>query len=189
MTEKRRIAVLEILALPGKNLLGALVARQYAAVFPQAIAVWCAQAGHEVTYRTYCGRGDLPDLGKPDVLFVSCTSECSALAYLAAKGMSGRRPRATRTVIGGPHARCYPEDCAVLRRGGGRAVRPRRGLAASQETWATAVKRRRPPRTADRPGTLALPPPGLADRRPVAGLPCGRNAVVVGLWGRMHVLH
>ncbi len=40
MTEKRRIAVLEILALPGKNLLGALVARQYAAVFPQAIAVW-----------------------------------------------------------------------------------------------------------------------------------------------------
>ena len=37
--------------------------------------------------------------------------------------------------------------------------------------------------------TLALPPPGLADRRPVAGLPCGRNAVVVGLWGRMHVLH
>ncbi len=112
MTEKRRIAVLEILALPGKNLLGALVARQYAAVFPQAIAVWCAQAGHEVTYRTYCGRGDLPDLGKPDVLFVSCTSECSALAYLVAKGMSARRPRATRTVIGGPHARCYPEDCA-----------------------------------------------------------------------------
>lgn len=111
MTRKRRIAVLEILALPGKRLLNALVARQYAGVFPQAIAVWCSQAGHDVTYRTYFGRGDLPDLGDPDVLFVSCTSECSALAYIVAKEMSGKLPRVTLTVIGGPHARCYPEDC------------------------------------------------------------------------------
>lgn len=111
MARQRRIAVLEILALPG-NWLNGLIARQYAGVFPQAIAVWCSQAGHDVIYRTYFGCGGLPDLGDPDVLFVSCTSECSALAYLVAKEILGRLPRVTRTVIGGPHARCYPEDCA-----------------------------------------------------------------------------
>jgi hypothetical protein len=107
MSRKRRVAVLEIIALPGKSLQNALVARQYAGIFPQAIAVWCSQAGHNVTYRTYFGRGDLPDLGEPDVLFVSCTSECSALAHILAKEMSGKLSRVPLTVIGGPHARCY----------------------------------------------------------------------------------
>ena len=111
MTRKRRIAVLEILSLPGNWLQNRLVARQYAGVFPQAIAVWCSQAGFDVTYRTYFGCGALPEPGDSDVLFVSCASQCAALAYLVARETRRRRPQRTRTVIGGPHACCYPTDC------------------------------------------------------------------------------
>ncbi len=102
-----KIAILEITALP-TTLMKSLVARQYASVFPQAIACWAEDAGHNVDYKVYSGNGLLPRFDAPDVLFVRTTSQYSILAYIAAR----RQPAKTLTVIGGPHAVCNPDECS-----------------------------------------------------------------------------
>ncbi|HJT08287.1 MAG TPA: hypothetical protein VJ747_15250 [Stellaceae bacterium] len=83
--------------------------RQFSSIMPQAVAVWCRQLGHDVTYATYCGLQDpltlLPD--DLDVVFVSAYTQVSALAYALAKIF---RKRGTLTVLGGPHAKSFPVD-------------------------------------------------------------------------------
>lgn len=87
-----------------------LITKQYASIMPQAIAVWCRQLGHQSFYANYYGHGDpkklLPD--DLDVLFVSCYTQASALGYALAKLY---RIEKTLTVIGGPHASSFPNDC------------------------------------------------------------------------------
>ena len=48
----------------------------------------------------------LPD--QLDVLLISCHTQASSLAYALAKL---QRREKTLTVIGGPHATCFPRDC------------------------------------------------------------------------------
>ena len=85
--------------------------KQYASITPQAIAVWCRQMGHHTFYATYYGLGDpkraLPD--DLDVVFIASYSQASGLAYALAKLF--RRDGAL-AVIGGPHAKAFPRDCA-----------------------------------------------------------------------------
>ena len=109
-----RVGILDILALPSRSLANTfydlLLTKQYASVTPQAISVWSRQLGHETFYATYYGVGSpsrlLPkDL---DVVFISCYTQVSAMAY--ALGKIYRRA-GTRTVIGGPHAKAFPLDC------------------------------------------------------------------------------
>lgn len=81
----------------------------FAGVMPQVVAVWCEQAGHDVTYVCYTGFEDLrrelpPDL---DLLFVSAFTQAAQFSYAISNLF---RRRGTVTVLGGPHARCYPED-------------------------------------------------------------------------------
>ncbi|MCH7588870.1 MAG: radical SAM protein [Chloroflexi bacterium] len=87
-----------------------IVKKQYVAITPQAIAVWCRQMGHQVHYATYHGVGDpkakLPD--NLDVVFISAHTNVSALAYALSRAY---QLDGTRTVIGGPHAKCFPQDC------------------------------------------------------------------------------
>lgn len=89
---------------------GAHFRKYYASITPQAVAVWCRQLGHEVTYATYYGQRApehlLPD--QLDAVFVSTYTQASALAYALAKLYRQNR---TLTVIGGPHARSFPQDC------------------------------------------------------------------------------
>ena len=84
--------------------------KQYASVMPQAVSVWCRQMGHESFYATYYGQGDpkalLPD--DLDVVFISTYTQASALAYALAQLY---RLDGARTVIGGPHAKSFPDDC------------------------------------------------------------------------------
>lgn len=80
-----------------------------ASIMPQAIAVWCEEAGHDVTLVCYTGAEDLlaelpADL---DLLFVGAFSQAAQLSY-AVSSLFQRRGAVT--VLGGPHARCYPED-------------------------------------------------------------------------------
>src|ERR1044072_9452451 len=87
-----------------------LITKQYASITPQAISVWCRRQGHETFYATYYGLGQphrlLPaDL---DVVFISCYTQVSHLAYALAKLC---RRAGVRTVIGGPHAKAFPVDC------------------------------------------------------------------------------
>lgn len=84
--------------------------RQFVSITPQAVSVWCRQLGHQVFYATYYGQQP-PDSLLPDdldVVFISAYTKASALAYALAKLFRMRR---TLTVIGGPHATAFPEDC------------------------------------------------------------------------------
>jgi len=80
-----------------------------ASIMPQVLGVWCEEAGHEVTYVCYTGGDDLltelpSDL---DILFIGAFTQAAQLAYAISNLYRGR---GTITVLGGPHARCYPED-------------------------------------------------------------------------------
>ena len=107
-----KIGILEILTFPFNSsyelLFSALVMRQYSSIMPQTVSYWCRQLGHEVYYKTYWGLGD-PTKQLPkdlDFVFVSCPTHLSHLAYIVAKFYQGK----AITVLGGPHAKCYPED-------------------------------------------------------------------------------
>ncbi|HVH83927.1 MAG TPA: hypothetical protein VM713_06390, partial [Steroidobacteraceae bacterium] len=110
-----RVGVLELLTdSQNRGYTAALYARyyrrQFMSIMPQVVAVWCRQLGHRVSYATYCGNGDprslLPD--DLDVVFIAVYTQASALAYALAKLY---RRAGVLTVIGGPHAKCFPADC------------------------------------------------------------------------------
>jgi hypothetical protein len=77
---------------------------------PQAISVWCRNLGHEVFYATFFGHNDPKQLlpNDLDVVFIATYTQASPLAYALAKLY---RREKTLTVIGGPHAKQFPEDC------------------------------------------------------------------------------
>lgn len=108
-----RVGVLDILALPARDpaqvARGLIMAKQGASITPQAIALWCREAGHHTAYATYYGLGDPARLLPPDldVLFVSSYTWTSSLAYALANLY---RRRGIRTVLGGPHAKAFPTD-------------------------------------------------------------------------------
>jgi len=80
-----------------------------ASIMPQVIGVWCREAGHDVTFVCYTGFEDLleelPE--NVDLVFIGAFTEAAHTAYALS---SLFRARGAVTVIGGPHARCYPED-------------------------------------------------------------------------------
>jgi radical SAM superfamily enzyme YgiQ (UPF0313 family) len=110
-----RVGVLDLLTTPSlawsETVYNLVMSKQYASITPQAIAVWCRQAGHQTFYATYYGIGDprarLPD--DLDVVFIATYSQASAFAYALAKLY---RRDGTLTVVGGPHAKAFPLDCA-----------------------------------------------------------------------------
>jgi len=80
-----------------------------ASIMPQVIGVWCEHEGHDVTLVCYTGLEDLLEElpGDLDLLFVGAFTQSAQLAYALSNLF---RARGTVTVLGGPHARCYPED-------------------------------------------------------------------------------
>ena len=110
-----KIGVIELLAAGSspnwrQTLEAFLTTKQYASIMPQAVAVWARQLGHEVHYATFYGPGD-PKRKLPadlDFVFMSVYTKDSALSYALAKLY---RRDGTITVIGGPHAKSFPEDC------------------------------------------------------------------------------
>jgi hypothetical protein len=94
---------------PKPSLYGRLMNANLASVMPQMLGVWCEREGHRVTLVCYTGLEDLlEELPRDlDVLFVGAFSQSAQLAY--ALSTLFRRNGAV-TVLGGPHARCYPED-------------------------------------------------------------------------------
>jgi radical SAM superfamily enzyme YgiQ (UPF0313 family) len=109
-----RVGILDLLGPPARRPVDIgyqlLITKQYASITPQAISVWCRRRGHETFYATYYGLGRphrmLPD--DLDVVFISCYTQVSHLAYALAKLY---RRAGVRTVIGGPHAKAFPVDC------------------------------------------------------------------------------
>jgi radical SAM superfamily enzyme YgiQ (UPF0313 family) len=110
-----RIGILELVSAGatgnwGHKAYNFLVTKQYASIMPQAISVWCRNLGHDVFYATYFGNQDPKTLLPKDldIVFISAYTQASALAYSLAKLYCKEK---TLTVIGGPLAKQFPEDC------------------------------------------------------------------------------
>jgi hypothetical protein len=105
-----RIGILDLVTKsPKPSLYGRLMNANLASIMPQVIGVWCEQEGHDVTLVCYTGIEDLleelpADL---DVLFIGAFTQSAQLAYALSNLY---RKKGAVTVLGGPHARCYPED-------------------------------------------------------------------------------
>jgi hypothetical protein len=110
MVTRRRIGILDLVTKNSRpSLYGRLMNPNLASIMPQVLGVWCEEAGHDVHYVCYTGTEDLlaelpTDL---DVLFIGAFTEAAQLAYALSNLF---RQRGAVTVLGGPHARCYPED-------------------------------------------------------------------------------
>jgi radical SAM superfamily enzyme YgiQ (UPF0313 family) len=114
--KQRKIGVIELIAYTVASEWTTLFGvsrfkRQLYGIMPQVVAAWCRALGHRVSYATYYGQSD-PELLLPDdldVVFIAATTQASALAYALARLY---RARGVVTIAGGPHAKCFPEDCA-----------------------------------------------------------------------------
>jgi hypothetical protein len=109
---RRRIGILDLVTKsPRNSLYGRLMNANLASIMPQVLGVWCEEAGHQVHYVCYTGGEDLLQLLPKDldVLFIGAFTQAAQLAYALSNLF---RQRGAITILGGPHARCYPEDAA-----------------------------------------------------------------------------
>ncbi len=107
-----RVTILDLVTKgPTRKLYARVMMPNLASIMPQAVAVWCEQLGHDVRFVCYTGREDLTEelAGDTDVLFVGAFTRSAHTAYAISNLF---RSRGAITVLGGPHARCYPEDAA-----------------------------------------------------------------------------
>lgn len=108
-----RIGILDLVTkAPTRALYARVMHPSLASVMPQALAVWCEELGHRVRFVCYTGvedlRAELP--AEMDLLFVGAFTQAAQLAYAVSNMF---RARGAVTVLGGPHARCYPDDAAT----------------------------------------------------------------------------
>ena len=109
-----RVGIVDLLTdVPLKGPISRLYAsyfrKQFVSIGPQVVSVWCRQLGHEVTYTTYYGQRDPRSLLPKDldIVFIATHTPCALLAYSLGKIF---RAEKIRTVLGGPHAKSFPED-------------------------------------------------------------------------------
>ena len=81
----------------------------FASIMPQVLAVWCEEEGHDVSYVCYTGFenlvNELPQ--NVDIVFIGAFTEAAQTAYALSNLFQSK---GAVTVLGGPHARCYPQD-------------------------------------------------------------------------------
>lgn len=107
---KLKIAVIDLVTKgPTKAMYARVMNPNLASIMPQIISVWCEEAGHDVKFICYTGFEDLlAELPEDtDLVFISSFTQAAQLSYALS---SMFQKRGAVTVLGGPHARCYPED-------------------------------------------------------------------------------
>ena len=110
MSGKLEIGIVDLVSKkPNKKLFARIMNANFASIMPQIIGVWCEEEGHNVTYVCYTGSenlfNELPQ--NADLVFIGAFTEAAQTAYALSNLL---RSRGAVTVLGGPHARCYPED-------------------------------------------------------------------------------
>jgi hypothetical protein len=108
--KRLRIGVLDLVTKgPTRSLYARVMNANNASIMPQVVASWCRAAGHDVTFVCYTGLEKLTEELPRDVdlVFIGAFTEAAMLAYSLSNLF---RSRGAITVLGGPHARCYPED-------------------------------------------------------------------------------
>ncbi len=107
---KLRIGIIDIVSRgPTRALYARVMNPNLASIMPQVIGVWCREKGHDVSFVCYTGLEDLvTELpAKVDLVFIGAFTEAAHTAYALSSLL---RSKGAITAIGGPHARCYPED-------------------------------------------------------------------------------
>jgi len=107
---KLRIGIVDLVTKgPTRALYARVMHANLASIMPQVVGVWCEAEGHQVTFVCYTGFEDLvAELpADVDLVFIGAFTEAGLLAYALSNLF---RSRGAITVLGGPHARCYPED-------------------------------------------------------------------------------
>ncbi len=107
---KLRIAILDLVTKgPTRALYARVMNPSLASIMPQVIAVWCKQAGHDIKFVCYTGFENLLEELPADIdlVFICAFTQAAQLSYALSNLF---RQRSAVTVLGGPHARCYPED-------------------------------------------------------------------------------
>ncbi len=94
---------------PTRALWARVMNANFASIMPQVLGVWCEELGHEVTLVCYTGFENLVDElpQNVDIVFIGAFSEAAQTSYALSNLF---RSRGAITVLGGPHARCYPQD-------------------------------------------------------------------------------
>ncbi|KAA5544825.1 B12-binding domain-containing radical SAM protein [Adhaeribacter rhizoryzae] len=107
---KLKIGIIDLVSKgPTSTLWARVMHANLASIMPQVVATWCEQEGHEVTLICYTGQEDLQkELPQGvDLVFICSFTQAALLAYALSNYF---RSQGTVTVLGGPHARCYPDD-------------------------------------------------------------------------------
>src|SRR5512141_1294604 len=81
---KLRIGIIDLVSQgPTQTMWARVMNANFASIMPQAVAVWCQEAGHDVTYLCYTGLEDLAKElpGNVDLVFIGAFSEAAQLAY------------------------------------------------------------------------------------------------------------
>lgn len=110
--QKLRIGVVDLVSKgPTKALYARVMNANLASIMPQVVSAWCEADGHDVTHVCYTGFEDLvAELpADADLVFVGAFTEAAQTAYALSALF---RSRGAVTALGGPHARCFPEDAA-----------------------------------------------------------------------------
>ncbi len=106
-----RVTVIDLVERgPTRDLFKRKMSSSFASLMPQSVAVWCEELGHDVRYICYTGGEDVAAAAADtDFLIVSAYTMSAFSAYALSRIY---RARGAITALGGPHARCYPEDAA-----------------------------------------------------------------------------
>lgn len=107
---KLRIGVIDLVTkAPTRALFARVMHANLVSIMPQVVATWCEEEGHDVTFVCYTGfenlLEELPE--NVDLVFIGAFSQAAQLAYALSNLL---RSKGAVTVLGGPHARCYPQD-------------------------------------------------------------------------------
>lgn len=108
--KKLSVGIIDLVAkAPTRTMWMRVMGANFVSIMPQVVAAWCEEQGHDVTLVTYTGRenllADLPS--ETDLVFISSFTEAALLSYALSNLF---RSRGAVTALGGPHARCYPQD-------------------------------------------------------------------------------
>jgi hypothetical protein len=110
---KLRIGIIDLVTKgPTRALYARIMNASLASIMPQVVAVWCEEQGHDVTFVCYTGFENLTDElpENVDLVFIGAFTEAAQAAYALSNLF---RSRGAITVLGGPHARCYPQDAQL----------------------------------------------------------------------------
>jgi hypothetical protein len=110
LVRKLRVGVIDLVhKAPTRALYARVMHANLSAIMPQVVGAWCQELGHQVDFVCYTGLEDLArELPSDcDLVFICGFTESAQLAYALSNFF---RSQGAVTALGGPHARCYPED-------------------------------------------------------------------------------